>query len=468
MTLNLGLGFGSRTPKLSLTLPFFTPDTRIITIGDSITRGNNYAISTAIENQGDGILAWALRDCPAFRHCVWYDAAATGGATPPLFRGANFGLSGDTATQIAARTTPMTNSGADLAIVLAGTNIGATDALPATTQDSIQDILDDVTGAGIHVILGTILPREVKTSPTGSEISPALMQRILDINTWIRAQGAPNITIWDAWDDLVDPAYVYGVDDEYGSPLAGITRDNVHLTPFGAYSAAKTLRGILRTLSATHMYDDTWFDSAPAGGDNILTNGHFTGTGGTAQNATSGAIANNWVVTNTDGAAGSVSAVCSLLANTDTGGQSQRIVCTSDGAGSSTDNVETISLTPLGFTVNEAALNDGDWCQLFFKVSAASSNVIGSLQCLLRNTTSGVIGRRMSHVEANRANQPWPTDAFDAWIISEPIQYNTGDVLNPQLYIDVLQTISGSVTVDIDAALVLAVEDPAVTFPYTT
>jgi hypothetical protein len=465
MTLKLGTGLGPLKSARNI-LPFFGSNSSIITIGDSIMQANNFATSTALENQGDGVITWALRDLPAFRHHVWYDAGATGGATPPLFRGANFGLAGDTATQVAARTTPMINSGADLAIVLVGTNVGTTDALVSTTTASIQSILDDLTGAGIHVILGTILPRDVSTTPTGAQISPALMQRILDINTWIRGKGSNNVTIWDAWNDLVDPAYAQGVDDLYGIPLTGMIRDSVHLTPLGAYTAAQSLRHILQQMSGTHMYDDAWFNSDPAHSDNIITVGAFNGTSGYPQDGVTGTVASNWAVDNIDGGSGSVSAVCSLLSNTDTGGQTQRIVCTSDGLGSSSDNVETISLTPLGFVVNEATLSDGEWCQLFFKISVSASSVIGSLQCLLRNTTTGVIGRGMAHVDGNRANQPWPTEAFEGWLISEPVQYNSGNVFNPQLYMDILQTEAGNVTIDVEAAILLAVEDPHTTFPY--
>lgn len=450
-----------------LVYPTFAAGSKLVSALDSITQQEHYAESLKVENRGSSILHWASRDFPWFKHCIWYDATATGGASPPLFRGANFGLAGDTATGMSNRMTPLINTNPDLLLLLGGTNIGPTDTLPATVIASLQSIIDDCEANDIHVILGTILPRVVEdvASPSGNKITPALMNRILEINNWIRAQGSSTVTIWDAWYDLIDTQYSPG-DALYGTPWSWVTRDDVHLTPRGCYTAAKSLRTILMAMRRA----ETWFNTAHDDSDNILSAAasRFEGSGGSAQDGVTGTVATGWAIDNIDGGAGSVSAVASVIANAQTGGQTQRLVITSDGLGSSADNVETISVTPLGYLISEASLSDGDWCQYMFSLSVSSNAVLGSLQTLLRNTTTGVIGRGMGSVIADRTAQPWPHDQYNAWIVTEPVQYNTSDVYNPQLYIDVLQTEAGSVTIDMDKALLRKVEDPQVLFPYTT
>lgn len=474
MTLRLKSGLGTlmpvRTTASADPLPFFSTGAKIITVGDSIMQANNYANNSPfnkISNQGDGIITWALRDIPAFQHLVWQDSGATGGAAPPYFYGANFGLSGDSATQVAARTTPMVNSGADLAIVLVGTNTGATDALVATTIASIQDILDDLIGTGMHVILGTILPRETVTSPTGNQISLALMDRIQSINDWIRVQGSADITVWDAWDDLVDPQYEDGVDDEYGSPLAGMTKDGVHLTPVGAYTAAQSLRSILQQMTDADLFDDTWFESDPADSANRITNGSFTGTSGYPQYGVSGTVAANWVVRSTDTSPSYTSGVASLVANADTGGYSQKLVITCDGLGA-TDGYEQYYMAPLSNIINEPAMTDGNWVQLMFKFRVENNDdgILGSLTGRLLNQTQGKNSWGMEWVNTFQA-EPWPVTDFEGWIVTEPLQYSTGNVFQIYLYANIMENFAGTVDVYCDAAVLLEVADPDLTFPYT-
>lgn len=448
-------------------IPIFPVGTKIAADGDSITQQNHFAASNKIENRASGYLIWALLENPGWVHKVWYDATATDGATPPLFRGANHGIAGDTATGMYNRITPIINTGAKVVVKLCGTNEGATDTLPSAVIASIKNSLNEYADNGIHVILGTIWPRDIRTNPSGNERSPAYMDRIQEINVWIRQEAArnPNVTLWDPWDDMVDPQYVDGVDDEYGSPLAGMMRDGVHPAPLGAYTASKSLSRILRRM----MPQQEWFDKNPAN-SNILSNGNFTGTSGAAQDGVTGTVPDNWAVDNVDGGgSGNVSAVCSLISNAETGGQTLRVVCTSDGLGSSVDNVESILIQPYGSAVVEADLNDGDWVQYFVKITMSANTIVGSFQTWLRNTNTGVFAKGLGSTIQDRTAQPYPTHAMQSVVLqTEALQYNSSDVLNPQIYLDILQTEAGDVTVDIEYAIVRAVEDPQTTFPYTT
>lgn len=449
----------------SFPFPQFSSGAKIITVGDSITQYGNFAASNSVENRGTSILHWAINDIPNFRHSIYYDATATSGAAPPLFRGANFGIAAESATNIAARTGPMTRTGAQVAVVLCGTNVGVTDTPVNVATASIQSILDDLTNAGMFVCLGTILPRQVENPATGINITTALMDRILAINDWIRTKRSLNVAIWDAWEDMRDPAYSVG-DPLYGSPKSGMTRDGVHLTPRGAYTASRPLRTILKqTIASSNLYTDTWFPPNIGAASNIILDGIFSGTGGMTTGGATGVAATNWTVQNIT-AAGNVSVVASVVVNPTTGGQSQRIVFTSDGLGSSATNAESITLTPQGFRVSEELLANGDWCQLFFKVRTNASPVVGGLQCILRNQTTYIFGRGLYIADNNRALQPYPNEIFDGWIVSEPMIYNTANVFIPQLQIDVLRSVAGSLTVDVDAAILMKTESAAVTFPY--
>lgn len=449
-------------------IPEFSDGTKIVAVGDSITQAGHYSdVSyTKISNQGDSFMNWALMNVPGFQFLTYFDAGATEGSA--YFRGANFGVQGDTASGISDRLTPVINTGADVAVILAGTNEGVDNTLASAVISDLGDILTTLAAASVHVVLGTIWPRETRTTPTPPEVSPAYMQRILDINAWIRTQASATVTIWDPWDDLIDPQYTYGVDDEYGSPLAGMLRDDVHPAPLGSYTAAQSLKAILGQMTGTDLDTDTWFNSDPTDAANIILDGDMDGSGGTANNGVTGTVADNFV-------AGYVvaptycSGVASVENNNLTGGQNSIFVLSSDGLGSAT-GFEQFGFTPLGFRINEAALSDGDWVQFFVKVEVTDNTegVLGALRCQLRNSTANKYAHGLEHTNGTRQLEPWPTGDFEGWIISEPLQYNTADQFIPHLYADMLENVAGDVQVKVEKIMLLPVADPDVTFPYTT
>jgi lysophospholipase L1-like esterase len=267
LTRTIANGAGGRR---DVSLPSFATGSKLIIVGDSIAQQNHFATSSKVSSRNNGWIEWALARLPGFQNVIWYDATATGGSAPPLFRGANFGQSGDTAPQVAARTTPMVNTGADVAVVLAGTNTGGDATVPTATA-ALQDILDDLTGAGMYVILCTIWPRDVVASPTGSQISPALNTRRESINDWIRGKDSAMVKVLDVESVLKDPSPISPLLD--GSPIPELYYDEVHPAAKGAKAAGDVLYDFLKQTIANDIYSSTWFNADPTDSANRLLDG---------------------------------------------------------------------------------------------------------------------------------------------------------------------------------------------------
>ena len=460
LTLQLGLNkqFSSGFPT-----PSFSTGAKLLIVGDSIAQQNHIATSSKVGSRNNGWIQWCLSRLPAFQNVIYYDATATGGAAPPLFRGGNYGQSGDTAPEIAARTTPMVNSGADVAVVLCGTNTGADSSVSVATS-AIQDILDDLTGADIYVVLCTIWPREVEAAVSGSTISPALWERIENINAWIRTKNSENIKVIDPVSVLKDPNPISPLLE--GSPLPGLYYDEVHPAAKGAKVAGDVLYDFLKNTIASDLYSSTWFEADPTDAGNRLLDGDLDGTSGTARHGMTGTVASNWVAECQNGGT-NVTGVASVGSSPYHSGQYQQMVLTSDGAGSATGQ-EKCQFLPLGFRVNEGAMTNGDYQSLKILVEVDNPDgVLGSLYAENRNTTTGEFGYGMEFRNGTNADEPMPTGSYTIWLESQPIVYNTSDVFSPALVFPILEGVSGTCTLKVHDALLIGVEDPDVTFPYT-
>lgn len=443
----------------------FALGTKVVTIGDSLTQGGNTASSTKVANQADSIIHWALMDTPCFRHGIYYDAASS-----PLFSGSNFGIAGDSATMLLNRLPTILRSadaqGAEIAVVLIGTNTGTTDTGLDAKKQRIKTIVEDLVNSGLTVILGTIFPRAVTGTGFSSTVAGSYMTTLLAANEYIRSLAADNVLIWDAWADLIDPQYPVG-HAYYGTPLATVTTDGVHLKVFGAYSAAKTLRLILQSLAVSNdLWDGTWFNSSPTHSGNRLLDGSFNGSAGTIGSGVTGQAPTNWGVSISSPVY--TGAVSSVLVNNKTGGNSCSIVTTSNGGGSST-GFERLTVSPSGFRVNEPGMTDGKWARLFFKVRIQNHDgVIGAVTSVNRNSTTGVYGYGLEAPNGLEGNEPWPVGTHDGWIVSEAVKYNTSNVFIPYLQIDTLTGVAGSATIEIEAALLLEEQSPIDTFKKMT
>lgn len=444
-------------------VPSFTSGAKLIIVGDSIAQQNHFATSTKVSSRNNGWVEWALARLPSFQNVIWYDATADGGAASPLFRGANYGQSGDTAPQVASRTAQMIESGADIAVVLCGTNTGS-DASVSVATDAIQSVIDDLTGAGIYVVLSTIWPREVEAAVSGSTISPALWERIESINTWIRTKNSAMVRVIDPVSALKDPSPVSPLLD--GSPIPGLYYDEVHPAAKGAKVAGDVLYDFLSQTIDSNIYSSAWFESDPTGAGNRLLDGDLDGTSGTARYGMTGDVATNWVAECLNGGT-NVTGVASVGSSPYHSGQYQQMVLTSDGLGSASGQ-EKCQFLPLGFRVDEGSMTNGQYQSLKFLVEIDNPDgVLGSIYSENRNTTTGEFGYGMEFRNATNADEPMPTGSYFLWLESQPIVYNTSNTFSPALVFPILEGISGSCTIKVHDALLIGVENPQTTFPYT-
>lgn len=455
----------------TFTAGLFSAGAKVTSVGDSIIQFANLATASTIENQADGELAWARFRAPRFRHDIWYDSTntsandrmgtygdTTGTATGDiLFSGANLGYAGDTATGILQRVTATKNTTADIILYSAGTNVGSTDSTAAATEASIESAVDSFRAAGKTVILGTIRPRRVAVSPSGTQISPASMDRIVEINDWIRANAERlGAVLWDPWDDLRDTAY--GVNDDlYGTDASGVTRDNVHLTPYGAWLSSESLSTALNSVISS----GTYFNTDPTV-SNILTNGSFTGTGGTAQNGMTGTMPNNAFVSNSGGAGLPVTGTAAVEANADTGGQTIVLTATSTGAGTA----NTFNTIRLSFTNPSTGFTSTDYVSAFFEVEVASSTVRPAFQATL-GQSSTISARGLGQVASAYNSQPYPTEDLNGWVATEPLLVGARTSLNPRLDIHIRTDAVGTSTVKIKRAILRTISDPTAAFPWS-
>lgn len=457
--LRLGLGFQG---KNGFTLPSLTASDPLIIVGDSLTQRNNTVTASTTRSRADGYFYWARRDIPSIKTGIWYSATPTS-----LFYGFNFGVSGDALNDIDARTDPMINYGASLAILLGGTNTGTNNSTYAQKVASLDSILAKFKAAGIFVILGTVWPRQVSLTPTGNEISTSYRDVLVQFNDYIRTLESNDVAIWDPFDDMRDPALAPD-DDLYFSPATGMLEDGVHPTQLGAYTAAISLRAILRQIYPNaDQYDDAWFNADPTDAANIILDGELAGSSGTVSNGVTGSCPTNWVARYT-AAPSYASGVASVESNTDTGGQSAKFVLSCDGLGSAT-GFERFEFLPLGFRVNEALLTNGNYYRAFYKVRVRNNTdgILGSASIRVLNNTQSQNDYMFDGTATNQQDEPFPDGDFDMWLVSQPYVYTTSDVISPYLYADVLENISGSVDIYCDAAILLEVGDPTSEFPYT-
>jgi lysophospholipase L1-like esterase len=212
----------------------------------------------------------------------------------------NFGVSGDTTTQLLARFSDVTAVSPKVCCLLIGTNdLGL--GITSTTQSNIASMISQLRAIDCKIVLIKILPR-------GSTAVPMSAQSIADWesnNAWIASQAASDVKI-------VDTESLIGAMDAEHTMLdtmcqpSEIGGTQLHLNSLGAY----TVGGAVAT--AISEFVASGDDRATSDTTNpIPTNGFFTGTSGNATNGTTGTVADGWTVS----ASASVSGGATLVAS---------------------------------------------------------------------------------------------------------------------------------------------------------
>lgn len=466
----------------------FQPGVKLITVGDSIMQfagRRDQTTNNIFGNDADGEINWAFMRRPGFRHVLWVDPNASivgfgvgqSGAVPPRFRGANFGIAGDWAANLRDnRMAEILNSGADIAVVNIGTNNGGIAGSQAHI-DAIADIVAQLRAKGIFVILGVMRPRNYQD---GTSINAGYKVRNDEISDWVRTQGAPDVLIWDMEASILDPS----PDSPLlpGSPYPWALRDATHLSPQGAYATAQSLADLLEDIIAP----GTWFDSDPFTG-NLVTNGGLTGNTSTAvvSPSVTGVGPTNWTARNTTVSGALVSAVASLEANAETGGQSWVLDITTQGggdAGGGGSYTEVIAVRPTALNVTSLGLTSDQYVQFFaeIEVDASPEGVIGKCQLVIATNWAGPWGgvgnityRGLGQESNSALISPYPSEAYSGWIQTEPLLIGANTTLTPTMQFEGRRDLDTGLSlsertcrVKIKRLVARVVEDPRITFPF--
>lgn len=286
----------------------------------------------------------------------------------------NFGVSGETSGQIAARVDDVVNSGAGTSVVIAGTNdIGANST--ATCQANLATIYAALAAANTLIIALPILPRTL-TGESNYSFPQA-------VNEWIRDQ-AKNYPGFK----FVDP-FLFG--DPYSltySPRTDYTYDGLHPFAIGARYIAKPIADYLNTLvpesgPMVRSVTDYFNSSNPRGCLNI--NPLLGGNSGTPGGI--GDIADGYIVSaNANGGnVDSLVVTCSKSTSTLFGMVNQRIVVSGTATGGFDTNVILSSI------VDHTLLASGDVIELLADIEVVGGTIgISGVSAYFFATQSGV------------------------------------------------------------------------------
>lgn len=442
-------------------------------LSDSMgARGNNFTTSsvrTTAENRHNSEVMWVHARKPKFVFQNWWDSTANAAARIPdygasmasdtYFSGLNFGYSGDTATGAKRRVAQVIASGAKVCVVALGTNVGTTDGEASVTIAALQWIVETLTAAGIRVIIMTIRPRRVSLTPTGSEISPANMGRIITINAAIRANweawGAHALA--DPWNELRDPAYNEG-DQLYGTIFAAnAIADGVHLSSRGAYVSSLVLEAAIDAV----IEDGIWFNDL----SNMLTNGEFTGTsgvvgGGFTAAAENGGMPTGWTIQNAQGAGQPVTGTVATVDGD--------IILTINSSGAGTANAfNTIRINP-STTISNANFVSTDWlCAAYeFEVVTPGAILVMGQATLGQTSTISARGHGQPTSTYNSEPSPMKDFAMNFWFMTEPLLAEARTNVNPRLDLAIRVDVAGTCTVKIKRAKLVKVPNPQTSYPW--
>lgn len=203
----------------------------------------------------------------------------------------NFGISGNTSTQLLARIDQVAACDADFVAVLIGTNdLGGTinEALFTNYQNNMMAIYRALNAAGKFVVFVPVLPRSLVDDATRQ-----MMWRFIRFVRSMQFMGLRNFIIADPSLEYVNPT------SATADPRTGYAYDGLHPDVPGAYAVGNVIASALtpfvpsvagaEVASATDIYNATY---NPTG--NLLTNGILDSTGGNLGSNGAGAIAANW------------------------------------------------------------------------------------------------------------------------------------------------------------------------------
>lgn len=338
----------------------FPKNNKIALLGDSITAaGIDASQANEIRNSNRGMTFWVP-------FLTWQKFVSP--------QSMNFGISGQTSGQIAARVATVVAANPGICVVLAGTNdIGANSV--ATCKANLATIYAALAAANILIIALPILPRTLS-----GESKYSFPQAV---NEWIRDQ-AKNYPGFK----FIDP-FLFG--DPYSltySPRTNYTYDGLHPFAIGMRYISKPVADYLNTLvpeSGAQVRSVTDYFNADNPRGCLNTNPMLVGTSGTPGGIGNIADSHNVSANANGGSVTGLTVACSKSTSTITGIVNQRIVLSGSATGGWDTNVILSSI------VDHTLLASGDVIELLADIEVVGGTVgISGVSAYFFATQSGV------------------------------------------------------------------------------
>lgn len=210
--------------KPSLTQPV---NSKLAIYGDSRTAQNSSDVS-GVENYGYAFWARLLS-----RQRVSYSHAY------------NFGVGGDTTTQMLARLQSVLDSDAGVVVMLGSTNDRTASNPTMSAADSIANLdamISALVADGKFVIIVAETPRGDSVN-TDKALTGTALQEHFAVRNWIlQQQGRAGVKVADAWPDIADRASTTGY------AKTGMFHDGLHPNASGAYYIGKAVSACITEL----------------------------------------------------------------------------------------------------------------------------------------------------------------------------------------------------------------------------
>lgn len=227
----------------------------------------------------------------SFGYAFWVAHYSGGKINVP--RELNYGVAGDTTTQMLARLSTVASAPVDLVLVQGGGNDNSGDIDPSVTVQNIVEICRKLVESGKTVCYTTTTPRAVAQAQATNRINALLETR----KQLLQVLPLHGVLVADPWAEMVDPNSATYL------PLPGLLYDDLHSSPKGAEIVGRTVWNAIkhlpffgaRLLRSNVVYNAT---SNPLGA--LTVNPLMTGAGGGVQascNPVAGSVApTGWLI----------------------------------------------------------------------------------------------------------------------------------------------------------------------------
>lgn len=418
---------------------------RAIVIGDSrASAGAQAATGEATYLGQRGHLNWfqALFNHP-FEHIIHDDN------NTPL-AGHNVGVGGETTEDMMARfKVDVLDEKPGLVIFVAGTNDLRVATQGETIARNIKAMADAAIAEGALVWIHNIEPRndfDGKGFTTSQEDERVIANKLIKDYCY----KTPQVQLID-----VDRVYENGS----GESDRRYTIDGVHQSADACYQtalqeyakayAAAFGDNIMQPYVIPEDYDAT---AAPYG--NMVSNGDFSGTTGTATGpGVTGTVADGWVASVDSGTAVSVTASkSSRIDMTGNTNDFQTLVISSDGTGLDDDEVR-LRTAPADITTGYTA-NEYYRASVEIHIENADTDVLRSIYLQIRDINGGATTyvRHFTKRQGDTDKDKWPRNAHKIIMQTPPVEA-THTKFRYDIYIDLDGTVDGDRTVHIGNAL---------------